>query len=57
MRSCAVTLDPYTKEVSILRGDKVHICSYQEAAENPEIFESLPQNIRELLALNLEAAK
>ena len=57
MRNCAVTLDPYTKEVSILTGDKVHVCSYREAIENPRFSAFLLPETKDLIALNLEAVK
>ena len=57
MRDSALTLDPYTKEVSILIGDKVHVCSYREAIENPRFSAFLLPGTRKLIALNLEAAK
>ena len=57
MRDSALPLDPYTKEVSILIGDKVHVCSYREAIENPRFSAFLLPGTRELIALNLEAAK
>ena len=57
MKNRAVTLDPYTKEVSILTGDKVHVCSYREAIENPRFSAFLLPETKELIALNLEAAK
>lgn len=57
MRGTAVTLDPYTLEVSILTGGKVHICSYQDAIDNPELSALLSPEMLECIALRLEHAK
>lgn len=57
MRDCVVTLDPYTKEVAILTDDKVYVCSYREAIENPRFSVFLLPKTKELIALNLEAAQ
>lgn len=57
MKGTAVTLDPYTKEVSILTDGKVHVCSYREAIENPSFSAFLLPETKELIALSLEAAQ
>lgn len=50
----SIVLDPYTLKVQILKGGMLHVCSYQEAIDDPKIFDPLPQNVRETIALNVE---
>lgn len=53
----AVTLDPYTKDVSMLTDEGPVFCSYQEAVENPNISRYLSHPMLETINASLEAEK